>query len=185
MDLKTESASITNKVTGERITFLESSKDTNGEYEYIEVFLPAKGQGPPLHYHLKFEETFEVLDGELKLDLGEQSKQLSPGDTYIIAPNVHHTFSNASDTETLTFRVKITPASHFEESMRIGYGLIEDGKVNKKGLPKKKMHTAVILEMQDTRIVSIPSIVQKLILNRLARKAKKNGTYEELVKKYT
>ncbi|WP_228547532.1 cupin domain-containing protein [Filobacillus milosensis] len=54
---------ITHKFTGERITFLETSADTDGAYEYIEVFLPPGGEGPPLHYHMKFEEEFEVRRG--------------------------------------------------------------------------------------------------------------------------
>lgn len=179
------SESITHKLTGERITFLESSKETDGQYEYIEVFLPPSGEGPPLHYHLKFEESFEVLDGELKINLGNnKSKILKQGDTMTIVPKTHHTFLNASDSDTVTFRVKISPAYHFEESMRIAYGLIADGLINKKGSLKKPMHTAIVLEMQDTRIVEIPTIVQKLMLDRLVKKAKKKGAYQELIEKY-
>ncbi len=42
---------VSNQVTGEKITFLETAKDTNGVYLFIEVALPPHGKGPPLHIH--------------------------------------------------------------------------------------------------------------------------------------
>ncbi|MEK5276651.1 MULTISPECIES: hypothetical protein [Paenibacillus] len=62
---------VKNKVTGEQITFLETAKDTNGEYLLIEVALPPFGKGPPLHIHDQFEEQFEVITGKLTVTLGK------------------------------------------------------------------------------------------------------------------
>lgn len=38
---------VTNKVTGEQITFIETAKDTNGEYLLIKVALPPRGKVDP------------------------------------------------------------------------------------------------------------------------------------------
>ena len=58
---------ITHKYTGEQITFLQSTDETNGEFLYIEVALPPLGKGPPLHMHDAFEEHFEVMEGTLTI----------------------------------------------------------------------------------------------------------------------
>ncbi len=41
---------VSNQVTGEKITFLETAKDTNGVYLFIEVALPPTWKGSPLTY---------------------------------------------------------------------------------------------------------------------------------------
>lgn len=50
-------------MTQEWVAELEPPEDTGGEY-YSAVFLIA-GEGPPEHYHIGYEETFEVISGEL------------------------------------------------------------------------------------------------------------------------
>ncbi|MFA9558143.1 cupin domain-containing protein [Evansella sp. AB-rgal1] len=185
LDIKQkDNRSITHTFTGEKITFLETSKETNGAFEYIEVFLPPGGEGPGLHYHMNFKESFEVIDGELKILYGKEEKVLQIGETLHVAKGEHHTFLNASNEKAVTFRVKITPANQFEESMRILYGLMEDGKTDNKGLPKDKIHGALILDMQDTRLVKMPFLI-KILLNHLVKKGKKKGIDKELLRRYT
>ncbi|WP_017187363.1 cupin domain-containing protein [Alkalibacillus haloalkaliphilus] len=135
-----EARSITNKLTCEKITFLKTSRQTGGNYEYIEVDLPPAGEGPPLHFHKNFEELFEVRDGQLKVTKGKEEHILNQGDKMTVAKETHHTFSNASDKNPVTFRVKITPAHQFEESMRILYGLMMMAKQMTKA-SRKTRHT--------------------------------------------
>lgn len=170
--------------TGEEITFLETSQDTNGAYEHIEVYLPPKGEGPRLHYHLKFEETFEVVDGELKVVIGEEEKILKATETQHVPKETHHRFANASSEQSVTFRVKITPANNFEVSSRIMYGLIRDGEVNEQGVINNPMYLAIVLMMQDTIVVNLPE-AQRLKLQHLAEQAKEQGIEQQLIDKYT
>ncbi|WP_035344997.1 cupin domain-containing protein [Halalkalibacter hemicellulosilyticus] len=161
------------------------ARKSGGKYEYIEVFLPPKGAGPPLHYHRKFEETFETVDGELKILLANEEKILPPSESFTVKKEEHHAFLNASDKHPVTFRVKLTPANNFETSMRIIYGLAADGEIDeKKGTLKNPMHTALALDMQDTRLVHVPKFIQKFMLDRLAKKAKRKGIDQQLIKKY-
>lgn len=174
---------ITHAFTGEQITFVETTKDTDGAYELIEVSLPPKGEGPRLHYHLQFEETFEVLDGGLAVTIGEEDKILKAGDTQVVNKDTNHRFKNASEDTPVTFRVKIAPANNFEVSSRIMYGLIQDGYVNEHGVIDNPMHLAIILVMQDTRVVSLP-VEQRVELEKLAQQAKEQGVVQELINKY-
>lgn len=170
-------------ITGEKITFLESCHETNGEYLKIKVELPPNGEGPPLHYHGAFEELFEVIEGELAITLEEEEKILPAGESVIVPKYVNHRFRNASN-EPVTFYVTLTPGHYFEESMRIAYGLIADKRVNKQGLPKNPLHTALMLKMQDTNITSMPKIVQTLIFGGLAKVAKWTGVDKSLERQY-
>ena len=99
---------VVNQVTGEQITFLEKAQQTNDQYLLIEVSLPPKGDGPPLHYHDKFEEEFEVLSGKLTVTLGKKQHILHSGDRRLITLNTAHTFTNQHD-EPVVFRVRLTP----------------------------------------------------------------------------
>ena len=67
----------------------------NREYcKKIIVQLP--GQSHPMHFHKRKEETFQVLDGDLNVVIGNHEKALSPGETALIQPGVWHSFHQRS-----------------------------------------------------------------------------------------
>lgn len=179
---------IKNAVTGEEITFLETQQDTDGAHELVQVYLPPSGKGPRLHYHYKSEETFEVLDGQLKVIVDNEEKVLNEGETQVISKKIHHTFLNASDEHPVTFRVKVSPANNFEVSSRIMYGLIEEGGFNEQSVIKEiannnPMYMAVILKMMGSVVVNIPE-EQKKKIDHLAMQAKEEGIEQHLINKY-
>ncbi|WP_018923540.1 cupin domain-containing protein [Salsuginibacillus kocurii] len=176
--------SITHALTGEVITFLETTAETNGEYLLIKVDLPPGGDGPLKHYHLAFEEAFEVIEGELELIVGDELIILEAGGTRTVPKTVHHQFKNASVNQPVSFHVKITPPHEFEDSMRMLYGIIADGESNKKGAPKSLLKSALILDMQDTKLTKMPLLLQNFLFNILVKKAKKKGIEAELRRKY-
>ena len=67
----------------------------NREYcKKIVVQLP--GQVHPSHYHKLKEETFQLLYGDLTIDLDGKQKILSLGETCLVMPGVWHSFSSKS-----------------------------------------------------------------------------------------
>lgn len=174
---------VTNRVTGEQITFLETAKDTNEEYLLIEVALPPFGKGPPLHIHDRFEEEFEVITGMLTVTLGKTKHLLVAGDRCVAPLKTPHTFTNEHE-DHVVFRVRLTPPSKFEQSVRIHYGLMDDGLTDEKGNPKSLAYTALVLSLQDTLIVGIPFWVQRYLFKRTVKHARKKGVYTAL-EKYT
>lgn len=176
---------VVHKATGETITFLETAEETNGKYLYIEVSLPPQGDGPPLHVHDEFEEEFEVISGQLTVTLGKKKEQhiLQPGEKRLVTKLTPHTFTNNHD-EPVTFRVRLTPPSQFEQSVRIHYGLMADALTDDKGNPTTSAHTALILSMQNTWIAGIPLFIQKFLFKRLVNKGRKQGLYKTF-SKYT
>jgi sialic acid synthase SpsE/uncharacterized RmlC-like cupin family protein len=54
------------------------------------IMLP--GQRHPAHFHKRKEETFQILSGELILDLGQGERVYHPGDIVLVEQGVKHTF---------------------------------------------------------------------------------------------
>lgn len=167
---------VTHRFTGEQVTFLETAEDTGGQYLLIEVSLPPHGDGPPLHSHLSFTEQFTVIAGTLTVRVEKSQRPLRSAQQALIVPGIKHTFSNKHD-EPVTFQVQLTPPSQFEQSMRIHYGLMDDGRTNAKGLPKNLFHLALILSLQDTLVAGVPPRLQRMVLNGLVRLGRKTNAY--------
>jgi N-acetylneuraminate synthase len=64
----------------------------NREYcKKIIILLP--GQKHPFHYHLKKEETFQVLYGNMDVTVGKEVRQLKAGDMLTVERSVKHNFA--------------------------------------------------------------------------------------------
>lgn len=174
---------VINQATGEQITFLETARDTKGKYLLIEVALPPFGKGPPLHIHDQFEEEFEVLTGTLTVTLNKAKHVLHRGDRCMAPLKTPHTFTNEHEQPAI-FRVRLTPPSKFEQSVRIHYGLMDDGLTDEKGNPRLLAHTALVLTLQNTLIVGIPLWIQRYLFAVIVKRARKKGAYVAL-EKYT
>ncbi|RCJ15159.1 cupin [Nostoc sp. ATCC 43529] len=160
---------IENPVTGDRMTILRSTYDTNGEYVKFLFQLPPGSQGSPLHYHDTKTEIFEVLRGSLEMEVGEKGniRVLQPGEVLQVPAGMHHSFRNTSD-DWVTFTSEVRPAGEFEHFIRSLYGLAINNKVNKEGMPTNLLQFALLIKKADTIIVGPPMFVQKLIVTVLA-----------------
>ncbi len=99
----------------------------NREYcKKIIIQLP--GQSHPSHHHLKKEETFHVLFGELELELEGKFKILLPGDIQTIPRGVRHSFSSKDG---VIFE-EISTTHHNDDSM------YEDIKISEKAREDRK-----------------------------------------------
>lgn len=172
-------STVKHRYTGQQITFVERTK----EHTIIEVTLPPNGDGPPLHKHDRYAERFDVISGQLTVTIHKKTTILSSGDSALVRLKQAHRFTNAHH-EPVTFRVTLTPHCDFETSVRIHYGLMDDGLTDDKGNPKNFAHLALILYVQNTWIAGIPISIQRFITKRILAKAEKNGTLKALEKYY-
>lgn len=78
---------IENPITGEKVTFLETSEDTNGELLRFEYVLPPRFSIPE-HVHPRQEERYEVLSGTLRGRVGGRGQDFGEGEWVIGPPNV-------------------------------------------------------------------------------------------------
>src|SRR5690348_15980369 len=59
-----------NPVSGEKITFIQTASDTDGELLEIELELSPDGAVPGEHIHPEQEERFEIVEGKMAFRMG-------------------------------------------------------------------------------------------------------------------
>jgi len=123
-----------NPVTGEVIRFVETAADTGGEYVLVEVVVEPNGAVAAAHVHPYQTETFEILEGEVTFKAGKETIVAKAGETVRVDPGTRHKFWNAGETDA-RFRTEIRPALQFESLIETMFGLANDGKTNRKGMP--------------------------------------------------
>ncbi len=136
---------IENPVTGERITFLETSEDTGGELLRFEYVLPPGFSIPEL-VHPRQEERHEVVSGTLWGRVGGRERTFGEGQRVVAPPGVPHAWRNPSINEELRFVSEVRPPLRFETLFETGYGLARDGKTTKQGIPKNPLQLAVLID---------------------------------------
>jgi mannose-6-phosphate isomerase-like protein (cupin superfamily) len=150
-----------NPVTGERVTFLETATETNGERVVIDVTVDPDGFVAAAHVHPYQSERFEIVAGEAEFTLGKEIVTARPGDVVMVEPGTLHHFRNAGQGE-LRFITEVRPALSFETFLETMYGLAADGKTNRKGLPNPLRLAVIMREHFDlVRLAFPPAWVQK------------------------
>ena len=134
---------IENTATGERLTFLATSADTDGEAVVVETIVQPGGAVAAAHVHPAQSERFAVAEGTLALKVGRKQLELGPGDVAIVEPGTAHKFWNSGD-EPVRFVCEIRPALQFESLVETMFALAADGKTSRKGMLMNPFRLAVI-----------------------------------------
>jgi quercetin dioxygenase-like cupin family protein len=154
--------SIVNPVTGERLVFRKTSRETNGEAVVLETFVQPGGVVAAAHVHPQQEERFQVLRGSVGFRLGRKKIVAGPGQRLTVPAGTPHKFWNAGDEEA-HFVCEVRPALQFEQLIETMFGLAADGKTNPKGMPNP-LRLAVIAQhhFDDVRLPFPPAWMQQL-----------------------
>jgi mannose-6-phosphate isomerase-like protein (cupin superfamily) len=152
---------IHNPVTGERITFHQTSADTNGEAVVIECTVQPDGFVAAAHLHPSQTERFNVIDGRLGMKVGRKKLLLERGDVAEVEPGTPHKFWNMGEDE-VRFVCEVRPALQFESLLETMFALAEDGKTNKKGMPNPLRLAVIARAHFDTvRLPQPPAWLQR------------------------
>jgi len=171
-----------NPVLQNRIEFKELCEETSGTRTVAEVILKSGGK-IPLHYHFEFSEYYEVLEGELKMQVGKEIKTLHKGEYLLIPVKTAHRYFNESDKE-VKFKVVIQPGNvGYQLLVSVLNGLARDKKVNKQGLPKNWLIRGYLSVASGSNVPGILSWLQP-ILNWLYKLAIKKKIDKQLLAKY-
>ena len=166
---------IENPLSGERITFRKTAADTGGELLAIDLELSPDGHVPGMHVHPNQEERFEVLEGTMRFRKGLKRVTARPGDVVVVPPGVAHKFANAGD-ETAKLRVEIRPAQRMEDLFETAVALADEGRTNRKGLPKPLDLALFVREFeQEVQGPFPPAWMQRLALAPVAWLGRKRG----------
>ncbi len=93
---------------GGRLTFKVRGEQTNGALAALENVIPP-GQGPPLHTHAHEDESWYVIEGELRFKLAGDV-QYAPAGSFVFVPRgTPHCFQNSAEAPARIL-VMFTPA---------------------------------------------------------------------------
>jgi mannose-6-phosphate isomerase-like protein (cupin superfamily) len=153
---------IENPVTGERLVFRKTSRETGGRAVVFETLVQPGGFVAAAHVHPAQEERFEVLRGSVGFAIDGKKLVAGPGQRITVPAGTAHRFWNAGDGEA-HFVCEVRPALQFESLVETMFSLAADGKTNRKGMPNP-LRLAVIANAHfDTvRLPFPPSWLQRL-----------------------
>jgi len=166
---------IQNPVSGERITFLQTAADTDGELLELELELSPDGHVPGAHVHPEQEERFHVLEGTMKFRLGMRTIVAEAGESVVVPAGRVHKFSNAGDGAARA-RVEVVPALDMEDLLETTAELAHEGNVTRTGMPKP-LHLALFVRRfrREVRAPFPPAWVVQALMAPLAALASRRG----------
>jgi quercetin dioxygenase-like cupin family protein len=165
-----------NPFTGEKVIFLRTSEDTNGELLRFEYVLPPRFSIPE-HVHPRQEERHEVLSGILRGRVGGREQGFGEGELAIGPPGLPHAWRNPSEDEELRIVSELRPALHMEALLEVGFEIAQDLKSDKKGIPKHLLRMMVLANeaKNDLYFTGAPKPVRKAFSALLAALAYVGG----------
>lgn len=141
------------------------------------------GAKTPWHHHTLFSETFEILEGSLKIGKKGQVAVFHQGDRVTVAPNERHFFHNIGATESL-IKVSVSPPNaDFRDALLINSGLEKDGLTTSSGTPKRLKDLALFLRLNNSRMSGLAKVAEPFF-GFIARTAIKSGYLNTLKNQY-
>lgn len=105
---------IVNLSTGERIVFLRTAEETNGELLEMDDFWADAGHRTPAHIHPEVEERWEVIAGKVRFEVGGIAQMAAPGDMIVAPPGTPHSACSVAS-EPAHLRIQMRPALRWQE----------------------------------------------------------------------
>jgi quercetin dioxygenase-like cupin family protein len=152
---------IHNPVTGEKITWLETSADTGGRYLLFDFEIKQGGKVAVRHIHPLQDETFTIQKGQLKLEMNGHTKIYHAGDMVTVPKGTPHEWWNSGD-GALQMQIRFAPALKTEIFFEQFFGLAHDGKTDHNGSPTFMQIMAMCNEYS-IYVAGPPLFVQRLM----------------------
>ncbi|HEX6710827.1 MAG TPA: cupin domain-containing protein [Rubrobacter sp.] len=158
-----------NPITGQGIIFRQTAEETDGTLLEVEaVYTKPSPSRPPTHYHPAQEERFEVLSGEVRVQVGGEARTLREGETLVIPAGTRHEMW--AEAEGVRVNWQTRPAMKTETFFETVWGLSRDGMTGSNGTPNL-LQAAVIAQAyaNEFRLARPPWLMQRVLFAMLAR----------------
>ena len=145
-----------------KLTPSESVEIRNSTPEVLEVEATYRGateKPPPSHYHPTQDEHFEVISGSIRARVGEDQRDLGPGETLDIPRGTPHQMWNPH-AEPARVRWETRPRGRTERWFTAIDSLYRQGRVGSNGTPGPLAYGALLTEYDDVfRLAARPEPV--------------------------
>jgi len=159
---------IDNPVVGQEHRLLERGEDDDGEFLRYEVRFQADATSFAEHLHPKSDETFKVLEGDLRITIEDEDRSLGPGASVTLPAGVPHTHRPAGGGETRVVS-EVRPPLATESLLRGLSVLAREGNTDDEGTPNLLPLSVFGAANPDLVYLSSPPVVvQKLLFTLLA-----------------
>ena len=156
-------------VTGERIEFLKTARETDGRSLRMGLLVEPRGFAAVEHVHPNQDERFEILSGRFRYRVDGVEREAGAGEVVEVPKGVTHVWRNAGE-EDLRMIIEFRPALRSEEFFESFFALGQDGKTDPEtGMPNPVRTATVLHEFRDEiRPVKPPQFVQPVLFGMLA-----------------
>jgi quercetin dioxygenase-like cupin family protein len=137
---------------------VKTAQETNGQSLEMEWEVLPKCDGTPVHIHPFADETYQVLEGSLEVQMNGEWKILTQGETMTVPKGASHTFRNLSNNVARVFNTH-APAmkfdSYFEELSNI-VNKLSGGKKDKQKMNLNAiMYMCMLMKKYPAEMVSV------------------------------
>lgn len=162
---------IDNPVTGERITWVRTSSETQGATAVMDLELSPTAFLNSEHIHLHQEEKFEILDGRIRLRCDGQESVCGAGEIVVVPAGSPHTWA-PQDGKGALLRLTFTPGAEIEEMFDEFFRCAREGRTNSKGMIKSPFVSARLALTHDLYLAQLPVPLQRALCRVLVSAAK-------------
>jgi mannose-6-phosphate isomerase-like protein (cupin superfamily) len=164
-----------NPVTGERAVILTDPRSHPQRVLVSHLYVTPGGRVSVAHRHPTITERFNVIAGRVGFLVGEERRELGPGEEAEVPPGTLHGWWQVGE-ETAEVVVEVTPGDRFVEMVGTFYGLARDGKTNAKGVPRPLQLAVSARGYRDVmEVAKPPPAVQALLFGPLAALGRARG----------
>jgi quercetin dioxygenase-like cupin family protein len=175
---------IENPVTGDRVEFLTSPLSGEAGPLVFRTTLAPYAKGSPLHRHRGIAETFTVESGPFTfLDPSGKALEMEAGDKVEVAAGVAHGFRNETR-HPVVFLTSATPGVGFEKFLRVMFGLAEEGRTDRNGMPRDPRALALALVYAELVLAGGPEAFQATLIKALAALGRSAGIERDLERRF-
>lgn len=156
-----EGRTFTSKREGFHQTIL---KHSNG-LAWLELVLEPHASGPPEHIHTSFSEKFIVAEGTLSLLVNGETRQLHPGESFLITPGTPHKPFNETNAQVIIrspFSSDYAIPEQFLVFLTQAYGFFDESEANNHP-PKALLQMSRFSTQFDSWLARPPVAVQRVV----------------------
>jgi quercetin dioxygenase-like cupin family protein len=138
---------IENPLTGERIVFLQTAADTDGELLEMDDFWGRPGHRAAEHVHPQMQERWELIAGSARFRIAGEEQTAQSGDVVLAPPGVPHLAWNPG-VEPVHLRIQMRPALRWEDFVVGLFGLAQSAHLKGLAAPEPGAMTELLSQFR-------------------------------------